>query len=86
MFDRRAAGVQADIERQVGYFGAAVLVLSPFFPSTAASQEAGSSKRELRKAGASRGIARVLGWGGGLVALVLFCIALMGPAFVLIDP
>lgn len=68
-------------------FIGSMVVIMPFFPKTGPGVTgSGSSRRELRRAGGNGGVSIALGWGGALVALILFGFLVMSPALVLIDP
>lgn len=68
-------------------FTGTMVVITPFFPGVGPSiSGAGSSRSDLHEEGASGIVSIVLGWGGALVALILFGFLVLSPALVLIDP
>lgn len=53
------------------YTGIMTVLLWPFLFRTTYASNTGSARTEFRQAGGSKAVARVLGWGGGAVSLLL---------------
>lgn len=61
-------------------------LLMPFFLSNSSTPRGATAREELVEVGADTNVSTVLGWGGGLVSLILLPGMLLVPLMVLIDP